>query len=52
MATIRKIREMKQGYPLMRNHTAMAEKIWNALPDRQLHDQATFREPDGEGDAH
>ncbi len=33
--------------PSYENHTAIAEKIWNALPDRELHDQATFRESGG-----
>ena len=35
------------GFPSYESHTAMAQKIWDSLPDRHLHDQATFREQDG-----
>ena len=34
-------------FPSYESHTAIAQKIWNALPDRRLHDQATFRDADG-----
>ena len=33
--------------PTYESHTAIAQSIWTALPDRHLTDQATFREPDG-----
>jgi SAM-dependent methyltransferase len=35
------------GFPSYESHTAIAQKIWDSLPDRHLHDQATFREQDG-----
>jgi len=35
------------GFPSYESHTAIAQKIWNSLPDRHLHDQATLREQDG-----
>ncbi len=33
--------------PTYENHTAVAQKVWDSLPDRDLKDQATFREQDG-----
>jgi hypothetical protein len=35
------------GVPTYESHTAEAQNIWAALPDRHQQDQATFREQDG-----
>lgn len=35
------------GVPTYESHTAVAQNIWTALPDRHRQDQATFREQDG-----
>lgn len=35
------------GLPIYESHTPVAQKVWMALPDRHLTDEATFREEDG-----
>ena len=37
----------ESGLPAYESHTAAAQNIWSSLPDRHVHDQATFREQDG-----
>ena len=40
-------RREEAGFPIFESHTPVAQQIWNALPQKHVRDQMTFREQDG-----
>ena len=39
--------ETHEPIPGYENHTIAAQLLWEVLPDREIHEEKTFREPDG-----